>query len=121
MEKKNILFLQSGPAMPDLTGKIKSKYHYFSRYFTGLIISPVADAHYLYFKTIGQFDFSPFLYYSGNAFIRNIKYILKVFSIVFNYKKRKKIDIYCFNKPIVVWNNCYNFKKANGSQSYYRG
>lgn len=117
MKTKTILFLQTGPAMPDLTGKIKSKYHYFSKYYSGLIISPVASSNYMGLKKIAKFDFFPFIYYTGNAFIRNIRYIYNVLACVLKYKIKKRIDVIVSPNPLLCGLISLILKKITGAKA----
>ena len=87
--------------MPDLTGKTRSKYDVLSRFYSGLIISPVAGREYLEIKKIGAFDFSPFLYCSGNSIKRNIIFFWEVISRVWRYTRNSRIDIVVSPNPFV--------------------
>ena len=96
-----ILFLQSGPAMPDLNGKIKSKYDFFSDFSSGLIVSPVAGEEYMKIKKIGKFKFCAYPYYRGNSLVRNLIFVWHVARNVFYYNKHTHINVVISPNPFL--------------------
>ncbi|WP_054031622.1 hypothetical protein [Desulfatitalea tepidiphila] len=101
MDSLNILFLHSGPDLPDISGKIKSKYHYFSEFSSGIIITPVCEKKYLKLKNIGNFQYHPFLYHQGGALKRNLFYIFNIIRFVCFYTQKNKIDIIVSPNPLL--------------------
>ena len=101
MSSINILFMQTGPMMPDITGKIKTKYDYFSLFASGFIVTPVAkDEKYLQIDRIGKFDIFSFYYYSGNPIIRNLIYAIRVFIAVAKYTRENNINFVVSPNPL---------------------
>jgi len=74
MNRVRVLFVGCGPMMPLTQPMEKLKFEYFSKYFSGDIITSIMHAKHMAIKSIGQFGYHPFIA-SGNSVARNIKSI----------------------------------------------
>jgi glycosyltransferase involved in cell wall biosynthesis len=72
MSPTNVLFLGAGPAMINSVDLYTERFNYYSRYFSGDIITPVSTHTHLTMTKIANFDFHPFLYYRGNSVVSTL-------------------------------------------------
>lgn len=102
MHKIRLLFLGGGPSMPSTQPLEMKKYECFSEYFSGDIITPVMNPRHKVIKTIGNFNYYPFVV-SRKIMMKNIKLIwVYISKTLNNYRKNGKYDIIIVSNPLLA-------------------
>ncbi len=102
MRDTRLLFVGCGPLRPVSQPLETVKYEYFSRYFSGDIITPVSHQKHTVLQSIGGFGYHPFLA-AGNTVTRNLRsiyiYLRKAVDL---YRKNGKYDVVIAPNPLLT-------------------
>ncbi len=101
MHPIRVLFLGGGPFMPLDQPMEMLKYHYFSRYFSGDIITSTRTPKQTEIKSIGRFGYHPFVV-PQHTLEKNIKYLWTYIKKARElYEKNGKYDVIIAPTPLI--------------------